>query len=92
MTVTEPGTHGAGITGTQADGVNTPSLAAVAAATAGLLMVLHIPKGKMFFIGILSMIVAAGILLALTIFSGVTISVLGATPKLHISSAVLQTN
>jgi hypothetical protein len=59
-TVGEPGTHGADVTGTQAAGVKTPNFAAVAAATAGLLGVLHIPKGGIFTTGLLSMMVAMG--------------------------------
>ncbi len=35
-TVAEPGVHGAGVTGTQGIGVNTPLAAAVADATVGL--------------------------------------------------------
>ncbi len=83
ITVGEPGTQGAEVTGMQGWGVKTPLAAVVAAATWGLANELHMPKGMIFFIGMLSMIVAAGILVALTRFSGVTIKALGATPKEH---------
>ena len=85
-TVGEPGAHGAAMTGTQGAGVNTPSLAAVAAATAGLDIVWHMPKGNMFTMGLLSMILAIG-MVVVTRLTGKTISVLGATPKLHCSVA-----
>jgi hypothetical protein len=51
ITVAEPGTQGAGVTGTQGIGVKTPSAAAVAAATVGFASDWHIPKGGMFAIG-----------------------------------------
>jgi len=59
-TVGEPGTQGAGSTGTQGIGVNTPSAAAVAAATVGLAKDEHMPNGKTFNIGLLSMMFASG--------------------------------
>lgn len=62
VTVADPGTQGAGITGVHGIGVSTPSAAAVAAATAGLAGDLHIPKGKMLTNGLLSIIFAAGLL------------------------------
>ena len=43
-TVGAPGTHGAGVTGAQGLGVNTPDAAAVAAATVGLDRLEHMPK------------------------------------------------
>jgi hypothetical protein len=46
-----PGVHGAAVLGIHADGVGTPSAAAVAAATAGLDCVVHIPNGGIFSIG-----------------------------------------
>ena len=55
MTVGQPGTHGAGMLGTQGIGVNTPPAAAVADATCGLAGLLHIPKVG----NLLSIIVAA---------------------------------
>jgi hypothetical protein len=52
ITVAEPGTHGAGVTGVHGIGVNTPNAAVVAAATAGLAGDLHIPKGNIFTKGL----------------------------------------
>jgi hypothetical protein len=59
-TVGEPGIHGADVTGIQGIGVKTPDAADVADATVGLASELHIPNGKMFSIGILSIIFAIG--------------------------------
>jgi hypothetical protein len=91
-TVGEPGVHGAVMTGTQGMGVKTPIAADVALATVGLDKELHMPKGMMFFIGTLSMIVPTGFLPAITRFSGVTTKILGAAPKLHWSCAPAVTN
>lgn len=87
VTVAEPGVQGEVVAGIQGAGVNAPNFAAVAAATTGFESVIHIPNGMMFFMGTKSIIVAAGSLLPATKFSGVTVNVLGATPKLHISIA-----
>jgi hypothetical protein len=81
-TVGEPGAHGAAVTGMHGMGVSAPSAAAVAAATIGLAIELHIPKGKMFIIGLLSMILAIGSAV-ITRLMGNTISVPGASPKEH---------
>jgi len=89
-TVGEPGAHGAGVTGIHGIGVNTPSAADVAAATVGFAIELHIAKGIMFTIGILSMIFAIGIVV-LTLFLGRTVKELGAAPKLHLIIAPLHT-
>ncbi len=51
-TVGDPGTQGEAVTGMQGTGVKTPIAAEVAAATAGLLGVVHMPKGMMLVIGI----------------------------------------
>ena len=91
-TVGEPGAHGAGTTGTHGMGVRTPIAALVAAATVGLAMDIHMPKGGMFTIGLLSMILAAGGPPAMVLLTGSTIKELGATPKLHIIIAPLTTN
>lgn len=85
-TVADPGTHGAVVTGMQGIGVSTPKAAAVAEATAGLDGELHMPKGGMLRIGLLSMILAIGIVVV-TRFAGKTLNVLGAAPKLHLSMA-----
>ena len=44
-TVGAPGSHGEAVAGMQGIGVNTPSAAAVAAATIGLAMLMHVPNG-----------------------------------------------
>jgi hypothetical protein len=49
-------------------------------------------KGLMFIIGLLSIMVAAGLLLVLTRAVGKTLSVLGPVPKLHIIVAPEQTS
>lgn len=46
-----PGAQGAAMTGIHGMGVNTPRAAAVAAATVGLDVLLHMPKGTIFTIG-----------------------------------------
>jgi hypothetical protein len=59
-TVGAPGTQGAGVAGTHGMGVSTPKAAAVAAATSGLAMELHTPKGIIFTRGTWSMMLASG--------------------------------
>jgi len=88
--VGDPGTHGAGVTGTHGMGVNTPSAAAVAAATVGFAGEEHIPNGRIFNIGLLSMMFASGTAVIVR-FSGSTIKELGAMPKLHWSVAPMHT-
>jgi hypothetical protein len=92
MTVAEPGVHGAVVTGTQGIGVRTPKAAAVADATVGFEGEEHMPNGMMFFIGILSIMVAAGMLAPLTMFSGVITSEDGAAPKEHCNIAPIVTS
>src|SRR5882757_6705370 len=75
-TVGAPATQGAGVAGMQGMGVSTPSAAAVAAATVGLAIDMHIPKGMM---------------LVSTLLVGSTTSELGAIPKLHCIIAPIQT-
>jgi hypothetical protein len=86
MAVGEPGAQGADVTGMQGIGVRTPSAAAVAEATVGFASDVHIPKGGMLAIGLLSMMFAAGLFSAVTVGS-MTIKLDGATPKLHIITA-----
>src|ERR1700757_4129668 len=50
ITVGAPGTQGVAVAGRQGTGVKTPSLAAVAAMTAGFVGGEHKPEGGMFFI------------------------------------------
>jgi len=83
--VGEPGVQGA-VTGIQGMGVRTPSAAAVAAATVGLAIDMHMPNGGMFTIGAQSMIVAAGVP-AMVLLTGRTLRAEGATPKEHIIMA-----
>jgi hypothetical protein len=92
VTVAEPGDQGAVVTGMQGMGVNTPSAAAVAAATVGFPRDEHIPKGRIFTIGLLSMIFATGILFTKTLFTGRTMSVLGVLPNEHFSVAPMTTS
>src|SRR5580693_5970122 len=91
MTFAEPGVHGAGITGTQGIGVSTPSAAAVAAATVGLASDMHMPKGGMFTMGLLSIMLAAAVP-HMHLLAGRIFNVLGATPKLHIIIAPVVTS
>lgn len=86
-----PGVHGVTVAGTQGIGVNTPKAAAVAAATAGLAMDEHIPKGGIFTIGSLSIMVAAGISLVFTRLVGNTIREEGATPNGQVIMAPIHT-
>jgi hypothetical protein len=87
----DPGAHGADVAGTHGCGVNTPSAAAVAAATAGFERETHIAKGMMFVMGILSITVAAGIV-AITLFAGSTAIAPGAVPKEQLSCAPAATD
>jgi hypothetical protein len=89
-TVGAPGAHGAAVAGTQGMGVRTPSAAAVAVITTGFVGAEHMPKGGMFTIGLLSMMVAAGVPVSV-LFSGSTTRVEGAAPKLHIMLAPMHT-
>jgi hypothetical protein len=87
VTVGVPGVQGAGSTGMQGAGVGVPSAAAVAAITAGLLGLEHMPNGITLSMGMWSMIVAAGVPPAVTRLTGSTVSDEGATPKLQASTA-----
>jgi hypothetical protein len=88
----DPGTQGLGVTGMQGAGVRTPIAADVAAATAGFVGVVHMMKGIIFAIGLLSMMVAAGCFEAFTMLAGITVIVLGPVPKEHWSVAPLLTS
>jgi hypothetical protein len=63
--------------------------AAVAAATIGLAGLRHMPKGGMLTIGMWSRMLAATMLLVITVL-GVGMSELGATPWLHCIIAPMQ--
>src|SRR6516164_1042274 len=90
VTETAPGAQGVTVAGTHGMGVNTPRAAAVADATSGLLIVLHMPKVGMFSMGTMSMMVAAGRPLAITPV-GVALSGAGATPKEQVIMAPVTT-
>lgn len=83
MTVGEPGAQGAAVTGIQGIGVSTPIAAAVADATVGFASDMQTPNGGMFAMGLLSMIVAAGVP-AMTVGACSALRTLGATPNVHI--------
>ena len=68
-------------------GVNTPNAAAVAAATAGFVIVMHIPNGFIFSKGTKSLIVAIGNPEIKTLFVGSVQSTDGATPNEHLKQA-----
>jgi hypothetical protein len=51
VTVAAPGVQGAGVTGMHGIGVRTPNAAAVADATAGFAIDIHMPNGIMFTMG-----------------------------------------
>src|SRR5438270_2625409 len=61
MTVAEPGVQGELVMGMQGMGVRTPRAAAVAEATVGLAMDMHMPKVMMLVMGMKSMMLAAGV-------------------------------
>ncbi|HEX3683277.1 MAG TPA: hypothetical protein VHU83_12135 [Bryobacteraceae bacterium] len=90
VTVGAPGAHGAGVTGMHGIGVRAPIAAAVAAATVGFAIELHIPKGMTFTIGLPSIMLAAGVPV-ITRFAGSTANEDGAAPKLHCSIAPIHT-
>lgn len=90
-TVGAPGTQGALVAGMHGIGVGTPSAAAVAAMTIGFAIELHIPNGMMLTIGMWSMMLAAGGPSASTLFIGSTTSEEGATPKVQVINAPIDT-
>ena len=91
MTLLAPGVQGAEITGVQVWGVSTPLAAEVAADTAGLAIEVHIVKPAMLTYGLLSLMLAAGMLAAITLLVGSTVNEPGAEPKEHIIMAPLTT-
>jgi hypothetical protein len=82
-TVGAPSVHGAVVTGIHGMGVSTPIAAEVAAATVGLARLMHAPNGMIFTMGLLSIILAAGMFAGIVRFTGKTIRLDGAIPKLH---------
>ena len=92
ITFTCPGgAQGAVITGTHGIGVSVPKAAAVADATVGLAKDWHIPKGMIFDMGAMSIILAMSIFPHFGRNGTLTISDDGAIPKLHCSIAPIQT-
>lgn len=89
-TVGEPGAHGETVTGIQDCGVKTPIAAAVAAATAGFAIDVHMANGMMLTLGLLSIILAAGVV-AMTLLVGIIIRDDGAVPNEHIKVQPLVT-
>jgi hypothetical protein len=75
--------HGVPVTGMQGIGVRTPSAAAVADATVGFAIELHMPNGTMFTMGLESMMFATGRFEPRTRFTGRTLSTEGARPNVH---------
>lgn len=90
-TVGDPGIQGAVVIGTQGIGVSTPIAADVAADTVGLVIEVHIPNGMILTNGLLSIMFATGIADKVR-FTGGTIIILGAVPKLHCNIAPPVTN
>src|SRR5262245_60465123 len=86
-----PGIQGPGVTGTQGIGVKTPAAAAVAAATVGLAIELHMPKGGILTMGAWSMMLAAGVPSSKIVLGSTTMSVAGAAPNVHCSVAPMRT-
>lgn len=86
-TVGLPGNQSPQIEGMQGIGVRTPKAAAVAAATEGLANDVHIPNGKIFTNGALSLMVASGRLFNNIFAFGGTIIEVGAIPKEHFKIA-----
>ena len=89
-TVGEPGIQGAAVMGMQGMGTSAPMAAAVAAATIGLAIDWHMPKGSTLTMGLLSMMLAAGVPV-MTRFRGRTMSEPGIMPKVHCVIAPVQT-
>lgn len=85
-----PGAHGAVVTGVHGMGVSAPNAAAVAAATAGFAIDLHMANGRIFIKGTLSIIFAAGIAFMTRDF-GSTVIGIGAIPISSLVTLIGQT-
>jgi len=82
LVLVAPGDQGPPMTGTQGAGVGVPMAAEVAAATAGLDCVVHMMKlGRL--LTSLSLTVAAGTMLPVTMLAGVTSKLQGPVPIVH---------
>ena len=86
-----PGIHGAVMAGMQGIGVSTPMAAEVAAATVGLAIEEHMPKGMMLTIGVKSMMLPRCMLLKKHVRDGLTMSDDGAIPKVQVIRAPVTT-
>src|SRR5436853_7476024 len=89
-TFSAPGDHfPLAVMGMHGAGVGVPIAAEVAATTIGFALLLHIPKGMTLTIGMLSSMVAAGILFVMTLFMGRSMNkvVPGASPSEHFNVA-----
>ena len=82
-----PGAHGAAITGMQGIGVSTPMAADVADATVGFANDWHMPKGAMFTMGLLSMMLPMAKFMHFGRIGSSTEKVDGAMPNVHCSMA-----
>jgi hypothetical protein len=87
VTVGFDGIHGDEITGIHGIGVKTPKEAVVAAATVGFAGFEHTPNGAMLTSGMQSVTNAAGNPQTRTGAFGITLSIDGVAPKLHLQSA-----
>ena len=80
------------MTGMQGMGVSTPIAATVAEATVGLAIDWHMPKGMIFTIGLLSIMLAMGLFCTKGRIGSITMKDDGAIPKVHCSIAPAHTN
>lgn len=89
ITVGDPGAQGAAMTGVQGAGVNSTGGGRL---VAGLATLLHIPKGGILAIGLLSIMVAIGLEETIAVVCELTMRVPGAVPKEHIIFALIHTH
>jgi len=90
IVVVAPGSQGEAVTGTQGIGVRMPLAAAVAAATVGLASDEQAPKGGMLATGMKALVFADGTGIMICPV-GNAMRLAGATPKVHIMEAPMQT-
>jgi hypothetical protein len=85
ITVGLPGIHGVTVTGRHGIDSTAPKLAILAAISSGLAGLTHIANGVILTIGILSTIVATGMLHATTLRVGKIFKGAGAKPNTHLN-------